>query len=89
VSFIGPSGIRHSVEVQAETVYEAAGLGLHLLKQDGWSEPVAPGMQLEIQVRQPAAVHTVTVMQLRRWVDGTAVSPEEILKKRKLKALIG
>src|SRR2546429_9602426 len=43
VSFTGPSGIRHSVEVTAESLYEAAALGLSRLKQDGWVEQIAPG----------------------------------------------
>ena len=37
VSFRGPSGITHSVDVQAETLYEAAALGVSLLKKDGWT----------------------------------------------------
>jgi hypothetical protein len=43
VSFIGLSGISHSVEVTAESLYEAAVIGLNLLRQDGWADAVAPG----------------------------------------------
>ena len=88
VSFVGPTGVRHSVEVTAESLYEAAVVGLSLLRQDGWVTTIAPGTQLDVQVREPAACHCVTVGQLRRWVDGVAVSPDETLKKRKLKELL-
>lgn len=88
VSFVGPSGIRHSVEVVADSLYEAAALGLAVLRTDGWTEAIAPGTELEVQVRQPAAKHTITVAQLRRWCDGVAVSPDETLKKRRLKELL-
>ena len=88
VSFTGPSGASHSVEVSADSLYEAAIIGFSLLKADGWVEPVAPGTRLEIQVRHPATTHCVSLAQLRRWVDGIAVSPDETLKKRKLKALL-
>jgi hypothetical protein len=88
VSFVGPTGVRHSVEVTAESVYEAAILGVSLLRQDGWADQIAPGTQIEIQVRQPATTHCVTVVQLRRWCDGIAVSPDETLKKRKLRELL-
>jgi hypothetical protein len=44
--------------------------------------------RLEIQVRHPATTQCVSLAQLRRWVDGIAVSPDETLKKRKLKALL-
>jgi hypothetical protein len=49
---------------------------------------VAPGTQLEVQVREPATTHSVSLAQLRRWVDGVAVSPDEILKKRRVKAML-
>src|SRR4051795_1657394 len=88
VSFTGPSGVRHSVEVSADSLYEAAIVGLGLLKADGWVDPLAPGTRLEIQVRHPATKHSVTLAQLRRWVEGIAVSPDETLRKRRLKALL-
>jgi hypothetical protein len=59
-----------------------------LLRQDGWAEPVAPGTPLEVQVREPATTHLITVAQLRRWVDGIAISPDETLKRRRLKMLL-
>jgi hypothetical protein len=89
VTFTGPSGVRHSIEVAGESLYEAAAVGLNALKNDGWVEAVAPGTTLEVQVREPATTHSVSVAQLRRWCDGIAVSPDEALKKRKLKQLLG
>ena len=88
VSFTGPSGVRHSVEVSADSLYEAGIVGFSLLKRDGWVDPIAPGTRLEIQVRYPATTHCVSLAQLRRWVEGIAVSPDETLKKRRLKTLL-
>src|SRR4051812_11427345 len=88
VSFAGPSGIRHTVEVSAESLYEAAIVGFSLLKKDGWVDPIAPGTRLEIQVKHPATTHSVSLSQLRRWVDGIAASPDETLRKRRLKTLL-
>ena len=88
VSVTGPSGVRFSVDVTAESLYEAAALGLSLLRQDDWVEAIAPGTELEVLVRQPTTKHTVTLAQLLRWCDGIAVSPNETLKKRKLKDLL-
>jgi hypothetical protein len=85
VSFTGPTGIRHSVEVMAESLYEAAALGLSLLRKEEWAEPIAPGTQLEVQVREPSTTHSVTVAQLRRWCDGIAVSPDEVLKRNRVR----
>jgi hypothetical protein len=89
VSFSGPSGIRHSVDVTAESVYEAAALGLSALRKSGWAGDVALGTELEIQLREPPTSHRVTLHQIHRWCDGIAASPDETLKKRRLKQLLG
>jgi|SRR5438105_15549065 len=80
--------VQHSVEVAAESIYEAAALGVSALKSDGWADAIAPGTELEVQVREPATCHRLTVQQIRRWCDGVAVSPDETLKKRRLKQLL-
>src|SRR4051812_11518639 len=70
VSFTGPTGVCHSVEVSADTLYEAAIVGFSLLKRGGWVDPIAPGTRFQIQVRQPGTTHCVSIAQLRRWVEG-------------------
>jgi hypothetical protein len=88
VSSTGPSGVRQSVEVTAESIYEAAALGVPALKNSGWADAIAPGTELEVQVREPATSHRLTVQQIRRWCDGVAVSLDETLKKRRFKQLL-
>jgi hypothetical protein len=89
VSFKAMTGITHAVEVEAESVYEAAGLGLARLKRDGWVEGLGPATKLEIQVREPATTHVISVDRLTRWVNGTTVSPGETLRRARVRHLIG
>jgi hypothetical protein len=89
VSFKSPTGITHGVDVEAETLYEAAGLGLARLKKDGWIEGLGPGSRLEIQVREPATVHTLTVQQLHRWIENATKSPADVLRRARVKKLMG
>jgi hypothetical protein len=49
LSFKSPTGVTHGVDVEAETLYEAAGLGLARLKKDGWIEGLGAGSRLEIR----------------------------------------
>ena len=72
----------------AESIYEAAALGVSALKNSGWTDAMAPGTELEIEVREPATCHRLTLQQIRRWCDGVAVSPDDTLKKRRLKQLL-
>jgi hypothetical protein len=68
--------------------YEAAALGVSALRESGWADAVALGTELEVQVREPPTCHRITVEQIHRWRDGVAVSPDETLKKRRLKQLL-
>lgn len=88
VSFRGPTGIIHRAEVEAESLYEAAAMGIARLRADGWCDQIAQGTSIEVRVTTPATTHTITVAQLLRWTDGVAASPDEILRKRRLKALL-
>jgi hypothetical protein len=74
--------------VTADTLYEAAVLGLKALKKSPWIEAVAPAARLEIQVMEPAAVHVLLVAQLMRWLEGGATNPADLVKKKRPKGLL-
>jgi hypothetical protein len=82
-------GPPHSVEVLAESLFEAAALGLKLLQDDGWVDKPGPATRLEVQVTAPAVRHEVTVQQIQRWFEGASISPNEMVRKAKLKAMLG
>ena len=46
VSCAGERGVRHSVEVTAGTLYEAAAQALAIFKQSEWADIVGPGTDL-------------------------------------------
>ena len=88
VSFAGERGVRHSVEVTADTLYEAAATALSIFKQSEWADAIGPHTELLVAVKNPETMHRVTPHQIQRWCDGVAVSPDEVLKRRRVKALI-
>ncbi len=77
------------MEVLADSLFEAAGLGLGLLRKDEWvkQEP-GPLTRILVEVREPATQHSLTVQQLKRWADSSAFSPAERLRKKRLKELL-
>jgi len=89
VSLEDSNGVEHAVEVLAESLFEAAALGLALLKKDSWvAKDPGPLTRLRVEVREPPVEHSLTVQQLRRWADRTPASPAERIKKERLRALI-
>jgi len=66
-----------------------AGLGLARLKKDGWIEGSGPGSRLQIQVHEPSTTHSLTVSQLHHWIDSVTKSPAEVLRRARVKQLLG
>jgi hypothetical protein len=89
VTLTDARGVKHTAEVTAETLYEAAILGIQILKKDGWIEgAVGAATRIEIEVREPATRHTITLMQIERWLSGATISPNERVRKDRLKGML-
>ena len=81
-------GVRHAAEVEAESLYEAAVLGVRRLNEDPWLEKIGPATILEIEVRAPGTTHTISLQQVERWLAGATKNPYESMKKAKLKMIL-
>ena len=89
VSFTDARGIRHSADVQATSLFEAAALALGIFGKAIWLEDKpGPGTRLEVDVKEPAVRHTVTVQQLTKWAESTAVTPADRLQREAVKRLL-
>jgi len=88
VTYKDLDGVGHSVEVVAESVYEASVLALSALSRHEWIESVGPGTRLDIQIIEPNITHTLLVAQLKQWLDRPPTSPADSMKKRKLRELL-
>ena len=76
--------MRYSVEVDAESPYEAAVLAVRTFKQ----HDCAPGelTKLEVEIRS-SVIHETTVKRVREWLNGGARSPKEAVTKERLRAM--
>ena len=88
VSFVDIRGIRHVAEVQAESLYEAAILAARLFKAEPWIENIGPATPLDIEIREPTTRHSLTMRQVERWLESTSVSPNEMVKRVRLRQLL-
>ena len=86
VSYLDVSGIRHSVEVAADSLFEAAVLAMRTFRE----HDCEPGSlsKLEVEIRS-SITHTVTPKRVQEWLDGGAKSPKEAVMKERLRELLG
>jgi hypothetical protein len=89
VSFTDLRGAVHSADVTADSLYEAAVLGIQVLRESAWVEnPIGSSTRVVMRITAPAVTHELTVGQIRKWMESTAGSPAEKVKKAKLKLLL-
>jgi hypothetical protein len=48
VTLAGERGVRHPVEVTAETLYEAAATALSIFRQSEWADIIGPNTELSL-----------------------------------------
>lgn len=81
--FFDQEGIRHPVQVPAESLYEA---GLGRCEHFGNTTiHLAPSPRLEIELFGRRVTHALTVKKVREWLDGACRSPNEKIAKERLK----
>jgi len=86
VSFTDPEGIEHCVRVPAESLYEAAIEAMAQFRHSLLAEtPLGPGTRLTIRVKAPEEEHTISVAKVLSWLEGGARSPNEQVKKNRLR----
>ena len=85
VSFLGSEGIRHTVEMEADTLYEAAARAIRVFKDNDCE----PGLmsQLDVEIRT-SIIHTITPKKVREWLGSSAKSPRDSLLKDRLREIL-
>jgi hypothetical protein len=91
VSFVDRAGICHSVEVTAESLYEAVVVGIAEFRRCDLMERAVPGpgTTVRVSVKAPATEHHVSIASVRDWLAGVTRSPKERATKEQLRALLG
>ncbi len=85
VSYLDTSGIRHSVEVDAQSLYEAAVLAIRVFREHDCEPREANRLEIEVW---SSVVHTLTIRKIHDWLNGGAKTPKEAVTKERLRALL-
>ncbi len=80
-------GVEHRVKVRAESVYEAALLGLKRLERVGWESDGSTIGSVIVEVWEEPTRHLVQVKRLLSWLKAPGKFPPEEHRKAKLRAL--
>ena len=82
--------VEHSIEVTAETLYEAIATALAALQQDNWVGEIGQGFAtVTVLVQQPPVKHEVKMKDFVSWLGRQGRSPAEVVLKQKLEKILG
>jgi hypothetical protein len=80
----------HSLDVTAETLYEAIALALAGLRSDDWVGEIGTGLTtVTVRVRHPEVTHVVKMRDFEKWQNRGCKSPVEILLKARVRQILG
>ena len=85
VSYLDTEGIRHSVEVHADSLYEAVVLAVHTFRQHD-CDPCEIS-KLEVEIRT-SVTHEITLKKVSQWLNSGARSPKEAVTKERLREML-
>jgi len=83
------TGVTHSVEATAETLYEAVAQALVAYLGEPWSGDRYKGLNTAtVTVRHPAVKHVVKIQEFENWLNSSNKSPADMLQKERLRRLL-
>ena len=90
VSYCDLKGVEHTIEVTADSLYEAVAQGLRVFRENDWIDEVGHGQTtISVVVRQPKVQHKVRVQDFERWLESQGRTPAEVSLKGRLRELLG
>ena len=85
VSYLDTEGLRHTVEVEADSLYEAAVLAIRTFRQHNCEPGQASNLEVEVRT---SVIHSITPKKIYDWLNGGAKTPREAVVKERLRAMI-
>jgi hypothetical protein len=83
-------GVTHTVEVTAETVYEAVAIGLAAIRGNQWVLGIAQGLDaIQVCASDFPVVHSVQLKDFIAWLERTAGSPRDLSRRKRIQEILG
>jgi hypothetical protein len=80
----------HSLDVTAETLYEAVAQALATVRGHDWAGDIGRGLTtVTVKVRNPEVTHVVKVQDFENWLNRSCKSPKETVLKARLRQMLG
>jgi len=84
------NGTAHSLDVTAETLYEAVAQALATVHGHEWVGDIGKGLTtVTVKVRNPEVTHVVKIQDFENWLNRGSKSPADTALKARLRVMVG
>lgn len=85
-----PQGVEHTVQVTAQSLFEAVAQALHIFREHDWSDDPSSGSgSVVVTIKTAEVEHRVRIRDFQRWLESAPRSPAEMALKRRLREILG
>ena len=88
VTITDMEGVEHTVQVRADSLYEAVAKGLAAMREDRWVSEIPEGVN-EVKVASSPMEHPVQVQKFNAWLRQQGRSPADIIARKKVRKILG
>jgi hypothetical protein len=84
------SGVEHTVQVSATSLYEAVALGLASLRGEDWVAGIAEGLNtVRVSAVDVPVEHSVRIMDFQSWLAKEGGSPRDRSQRYRVREILG
>ena len=90
VSVFDLEGVAHTVDVTAESLYEAVAMGLRTVRNSEWAGELPEGLaKITVSVASIPVEHTVQMKKFEEWLQRKGGSPADVTRRQRVRQLLG
>ena len=79
----------HTVEVTAESLYEAVALGLKAIRGRDWVEGLRDQFRIEVSVSEIPVCHSVEMKEFNSWLQRDGGAPRDLVQRKRARKILG
>jgi hypothetical protein len=81
--------ISHTVEVTAESLYEAVALGLRAIRGRDWVEGLREQFKVDVSVSEIPVRHSVEMKEFSSWLQRDGGAPKDLVQRKRVRKVLG
>lgn len=88
VTYRDAQGIEHTVQVTAQSLFEAVAQALRVFREHDWSDDPGGSASVVVTTKPAEVEHRVRIRDFQNWLESAPKGPAEMELKRRLRNIL-